>query len=365
MRPKLSRRDFLKLGGMSLFGLAFGRYAPDFTSFDDSNIVRVATDSVSIYNQPSDKGLITGTWFRDDLVHVYEEVVVEEPKYNPVWYRVWGGYMHRSRLQRVKNILQKPMDSFPEGTRLLAEVTVPFTMPYRYTKTYSWQRLNEIYSRNPPLYYESVHWIDAVQEGPDGEPWYRIYDELEGPDVKYFVPAMHMRPAPLDTFDPISPDIPREEKKIEVNLTTQTLMAYEYGKVVFQTNISSGIPGGGGSGEKGLSTTTPNGKFEIIDKYPSKHMGFSYFSSTTSGGSLAGSDGYVLAGVPWTSFFTEVGHAFHGTYWHENFGMPMSHGCINMRTNEANWIFRWALPPHTLSTISNHTTRGTPVEIHY
>ena len=155
MRPKLSRRDFLKLGGISLFGLAFGRYAPDFTSFDDSNIVRIATDSVSIYNQPSDKGLITGTWFRDDLVHVYEEVVVEEPKYNPVWYRVWGGYMHRSRLQRVKNILQKPMDSFPEGTRLLG--TSPFTMPYRYTKTYSWQRLNEIYSQTHNKAADSVN----------------------------------------------------------------------------------------------------------------------------------------------------------------------------------------------------------------
>jgi hypothetical protein len=35
------------------------------------------------------------------------------------------------------------------------------------------------------------------------------------------------------------------------------------------------------------------------------------------------------------------GHAFHGTYWHENFGAPMSHGCINMRTEEANWVFRW------------------------
>ena len=377
MRPKLSRRDFLKLGGISLFGLAFrhsfqsqgiafGRYLPNFTSFDDSNIVRVATEDVLVRSaEPSDKSMSNFKWNRDDLVHVYNQVSGEVVNNNPIWYRVWGGYMHSGRLQPVETILQKPLDSIPDGARLLAEVTVPFTMPYRYSKSYSWQRLNEIYSRNPPLYYGSVHWIDAIQDGPDGTPWYRIFDELEGPDVKYFVPAKYLRLVPSSAFEPISPDVPREQKKIEVNLTTQTLMAYEYGKVVFQTNISSGIPGGGASGEKGLSTTTPDGKFEIVDKYPSKHMGYSYFSSTTKGGSLADSDGYVLPGVPWTSFFTEVGHAFHGTYWHQNFGAPMSHGCINMRTNEANWIFRWTLPPFTSSAISNHTTRGTPVEVHY
>jgi hypothetical protein len=268
----------------------------------------------------------------------------------------------------VRTIFQKPINSIPEGTRLLAEVTVPFTMPYRYTKAYAWQRLDieEIDSRNPPLYYQSVHWIDAIQAGPDGEPWYRIYDELEGGDVRYFVPAMHMRQLPPEMFDPISPGVPPEQKKIEVNLTTQMLMAYEYDKVVFQTNISSGIPGGGVSGEKGISTTTPDGVFDITDKYPSKHMGYSYFSSYSNKENLlALADGYVLAGVPWTSFFTTQGHAFHGTYWHENFGAPMSHGCINMRSNEANWIFRWARPPHTASAISNHTTSGTRVEIHY
>ena len=366
MSSKYHRRDFLKLGGLSFAGLAFGKYVPDFTPFDDSTFVRVATDEVLVRStEPSDKSPSVFKWNRDDLVHVYGQVVGEKVSNNPIWYRVWGGYMHSGRLQPVRTILQKPLDAIPEGARILAEVTVPFTMPSRYSKTYGWQRLDEIYDRNPPLYYESVHWIDALQQGPDRKPWYRIFDELEGGEVRYFVPAAHLRPLLPSVFEPISPEVPREEKKIEVNLTTQTLTAYEYGRIVFQTNISSGIPGGGQGGEKGLSTTTPDGKFEIIDKYPSKHMGYSYFSSNTSGGSLAASDGYVLAGVPWTSFFTEVGHAFHGTYWHQNFGAPMSHGCINMRTREANWIFRWVKPPHTTAAISNHSTRGTPIEIHY
>ena len=366
MSPNYHRRDFLKLGGLSLSALAFGRYAPRFNSFDDSQVVRVATEEVLVRStEPSDSSPSVFKWNRDDLVHIYGQVVGEKVSNNPIWYRVWGGYMHSGRLQPVRTIPQRPLDSMPEDARILMEVTVPFTMPVRYSKAYGWQTLDEIYDRNPPLYYESVHWVDGVQEGPDGKLWYRIFDELEGGEIRYLVPAMHLRPVPLSAFDPISPEVPREEKKIEVNLTTQTLTAREYGRIVFQTNISSGIPGGGQAGEKGLSTTTPDGKFQILDKYPSKHMGYSYFSSTTKGGSLADSDGYVLPGVPWTSFFTEVGHAFHGTYWHQNFGAPMSHGCVNMRTRDANWLFRWVKPPHTTTATSNHSTSGTPVEIFY
>ena len=77
----------------------------------------------------------------------------------------------------------------------------------------------------------------------------------------------------------------------------------------------------------------------------------------------------VLAGVPWCSFFTEKGHALHGTYWHDNFGLPMSHGCVNMRTEEAKWLFRWSLPSAGFDEINKKTldTRGfgTVVDIHF
>jgi lipoprotein-anchoring transpeptidase ErfK/SrfK len=365
MKSKFSRRDFLKFTGLTLGGLAFSPFIPGLTNFDDSFVVRIGTKQMPVRKDATDESRIELTWYRDDLVHVYEEYKAEEPKYNPIWYRVWGGYLHRDRLQRVKTIYQEPVE-ISEGTRKLTEVTVPFTTPYRYSKTYGWQPLA------PPLYYGSVHWVEALEDGPPmvdyNGPWYRIYDEMDsGANVQLFVPAIHLGVLNDELFAPITPEIPYEEKLIEVNLATQTLYAHEYGKVVFQTNISSGIRGGGLSGPGGISTTTPNGKFTINDKYPSKHMGYSYFSST-GGGTVSVStdeDNYVLPGVPWTSFFTSAGHAFHGTYWHENFGTEMSHGCINMRTNEANWIFRWAQPPHTVDAISNHSKLGTQVEIHY
>ena len=365
MTPQFSRRDFLVLGSFSLGGLAFSRFLPGLTDFDDSNVVRIATTEMPIYREPTDKkDPPVGRWLRDDLVHFYDMVASQdgEPRHNPIWYRVWGGYMHRGRVQRVRTVYQQPIGALPAGQRRLAEVTVPFTTPYRFSKARGWEAFA------PRLYYESVHWVDAVETGPpdpayDGA-WYRIFDELDS-NVPYFVPAIHMRILPLDIFDAITPDVPYEEKLIEVNLTTQRLTAHEYGKPVFQTNVSTGIPGGGESGPKGLSTTTPNGKFTLLDKVPSKHMGYSFWGDSATGNLLADVDNYVLPGVPWSSFFTLVGHAFHGTYWHENFGTPMSHGCVNMRTKEANWIFRWALPPHTTDAISNHSGRGTQVEIHY
>jgi hypothetical protein len=198
----------------------------------------------------------------------------------------------------------------------------------RYTKTYGWQP-------NLRLYYGSVHWIDGIDAGPDGEPWYRIFDELVG--FPYHVQAIHLRPIPFEEWAPIKPEIALEDKRIEVNLGTQTLTAYESDQAVFQTNISSGIATAQ-QDPKVLSTKTPTGEFRIITKYPSKHMG--------NGSLFAAPEDYELPGVPWTSFFHESGYAFHGTYWHDNFGTPMSRGCVNMRIDEARWLFQWVRPLH-------------------
>lgn len=349
MSSSFSRRDFLKFGGLSLAGLAFTPLITKSSGFDDSEVVRVATTSVSVYSTPSDKSNITGTWYKDDLVHVYEQVKADEPTYNPYWYRVWGGYMHRARLQPVKTILNIPSDAMPEGQRMLAEVTVPFVHPWRKVNG-GWQDTLQF-----RLYYQSVYWIDAIEpQGPDGAPWYRIWDDLAG---TYFVPARYLRPIAASEITPLSTTVAPEDKHIDVNLTTQHLTAYENGRTVFETSISSGMPFG--------RTATSVGKFNIDPKDPSKHMG--------NGNLFAGADDYELPGVPWTSFFTGDGQAFHGTYWHDNFGTPMSHGCINMRTDEAKWIFRWSTPGYDVNSLLNAADArsrevhglGTSVETHY
>ncbi len=345
----LSRRDILKLGGLAASSLAFTSFLPGITEFEDVDLVRVATKSLSVYKEPSEKSPIVGTWYRDDLVHVYDQVdthALQTPYLNPVWYRVWGGYMNRARLPKVKAQYNDPLNSVP-GDGLLGEITVPYAQAYVYDPWKGWQTTYR-------LYYGTVHWFTAVQEGPDGQPWYMILDEADR--TNYFVPAVQLRPIPADEIDPISPDVPFEKKRIEVDLTKQTLVCTESDQIVFQTQVSSGWEGL----SINESTATPIGHFNIQVKMPTKHMGDANLA--------AGLDDYVLPGVAWTSFFTTEGHAFHGTYWHDNFGATMSHGCVNMRTEEAKWLFRWCLPGASFSQISKQTLSvrafGTQVDIH-
>jgi lipoprotein-anchoring transpeptidase ErfK/SrfK len=77
--------------------------------------------------------------------------------------------------------------------------------------------------------------------------------------------------------------------------------------------------------------------------------------------------GYYLPGVPYTMYFYR-GYALHGTYWHNNFGRPMSHGCVNLRTADAQWLFNWSdpsLPAGVSQTQSSSANPGTLVVVHY
>ena len=341
MKP-ISRRDFLKLGGLTLASLAFSSFLPEFTEFEDIDLVRVAYHSVSIYKKPDDKSQIVGTWYRDDLVHVYETVHAQTPIYNPIWYRVFGGYMHRERLQKVRIHYNPALTSVPD-TKLLSELTVPFTQIYRYNRWDGW-------TTNYRAYFSTIHWITGIETGPDGNAWYRLQDEAD--ESNYFIPTAQLRPISPEEITPLSPDKPSDKKRIEVNLHTQTLTCYENELTVLTADVSTGLVG---------LYDTPVGRFNIEDKLPSRRMG--------GGDRFASAEENVLAGVPWCSFFTEEGHAFHGTYWHDNFGLPMSHGCVNMRTEDAKWLFRWSLPSAGFNEIDKQTLDtkgyGTVVDIHY
>jgi lipoprotein-anchoring transpeptidase ErfK/SrfK len=342
-----SRRDFLKYSSAAL---AAGIFLPDPSLLLNSATLengRVATDQVSVYAQADDTSTIIRQLFRDEIFTIYEDVISEKgPGYNPLWHRVWGGYVHSARIQKVETRLNQPLSSVPE-TGLLTEITVPYTQAYRYTKTYGWMPIYR-------LYYGSTHWIIGVEEGPDGQPWYRIRDELlAARHENYHAPAQHMRYIQPEEYSPLSTNVALEDKLIEVDIATQTLTAYEGGTEVLHTKISSGLPSITVN-NKNTDTDTPRGEFSVFRKTPSKHMGGGYFTDDL--------DAYILPGVPWASFFVENGVAFHGTWWHNNFGMTMSHGCVNMRTAEALWIYRWTLPvcePNTVET----NGRGTRVVV--
>ncbi|MFW6063338.1 MAG: L,D-transpeptidase family protein [Chloroflexota bacterium] len=120
------------------------------------------------------------------------------------------------------------------------------------------------------------------------------------------------------------------ERWIDVNLTTQTLVAYEGNTPVFDTLVSSGT----------WQYPTVTGQFRVWLRY----------TAQTMDGRRLGYD-YYLPNVPYVMYFYND-YALHGTYWHNNFGTPMSHGCVNLPTSAAEWIFNWS-------------SMGTLVNVHY
>ncbi|MBN1202545.1 MAG: L,D-transpeptidase family protein [Anaerolineae bacterium] len=105
-------------------------------------------------------------------------------------------------------------------------------------------------------------------------------------------------------------------KVIVVKLNSQRVYVYENGKAIRTISVSTGLPG----------TPTVQGEFHIYHKTESQTM---------SG------PGYYLPGVPYVMYFYQD-YGLHGTYWHENFGQPMSHGCVNLPTPDAKWLYEWA-----------------------
>jgi lipoprotein-anchoring transpeptidase ErfK/SrfK len=108
----------------------------------------------------------------------------------------------------------------------------------------------------------------------------------------------------------------REDKWIEIDLSEQTLIAYQQGISVLRVPVSTGK----------INTPTPRGDFAVYARVPIQDMG---------------GPGYRTPDVRYVLYFLED-YAIHATYWHDNFGQPMSHGCVNMRTADAEWLYNWA-----------------------
>ncbi len=128
----------------------------------------------------------------------------------------------------------------------------------------------------------------------------------------------------LDTSPAVNAARLAGDKWIEVDLSEQRVYAYEGTRRVRTFVVSTGV----------ARTPTVTGEFRIWIRTPLQDM---------SGGNRAAGDYYYLEDVPWVQYFYQE-YAFHGTYWHNNFGQPMSRGCVNMTIEDAKWLFDWAFP---------------------
>ena len=338
-QPIFSRRDFLKLSSYGLMGIFLPDLTSEFLKQDEfANLQgRIIDRTVWTYDEPHPKAKRAKLYWHDLVVPITNTTIGEdESAYNRVWYQLEdAGYAYSGGIQPVRTTLNKPEQISTRG--VLGEVSVPFTDAYLEA-----DETGELVYR---LYYETVHWVAGAVDSTDGTIWYRLLDDKF--DRYYYVPAKDIRILSNEELAPLSPNIPGENKRLAVRLDDQLLVAYEYGKIVFATRISTG--------GKRLSGayTTPVGEFITYHKRPTRHM---------ATGDIA-SSGFDLPGVPWVLYITESGISFHGTYWHNDYGQPHSHGCINLSPPAAKWLYRWTTPVVPPDKYLMYGYVGTKVEI--
>jgi hypothetical protein len=141
--------------------------------------------------------------------------------------------------------------------------------------------------------------------------------------------------------------IKENEKWVDVDLSQQTLVAYEGDRPVYATLVSTGRSDDG--------FPTPVGAYRIR----AKHV------SATMDDPDAGEEAYSIEDVPWTMYFHES-YALHGAFWHDRFGRERSHGCINLSPADARWLFFWTtpdLPPGWHGVRASESRQGTHIVI--
>ncbi|HJL14438.1 MAG TPA: L,D-transpeptidase family protein [Sandaracinaceae bacterium LLY-WYZ-13_1] len=148
------------------------------------------------------------------------------------------------------------------------------------------------------------------------------------------------------------PSAPPEEvaegtRWIDVDTRTQTLVAYVGERPVFATAVSTGRPG----------TPTPTGTFRIWVKLAEDDMDDLERDDV--------SENYAIQAVPWVQYFHES-IALHAAFWHDRFGRPRSHGCVNLAPRDARWLFRFTqpnMPPGWDAILPSERERGTVVRV--
>lgn len=163
----------------------------------------------------------------------------------------------------------------------------------------------------------------------DGHAWYKIlvdehiaFPERVTSDWYVYADAVELF---TDVGDKnLTKNSATTTKNIYVNLTEEMLYAYDGNELFMKEPISTGLE----------YTPTPPGKFTVFRKTPSRYMQ----------GPLPGVSAqvYDLPGVPWNLYFTKEGAVIHGAYWHNNFGKPWSHGCVNLSPQNAKKLYEWA-----------------------
>jgi hypothetical protein len=357
MNRNLSRRDFLKVAGVSVGALTLHPYKildfeylsspkrlPDFPASDI--IGRTVDPGVDLRSSPTNDPSLNNSIAKldaDTLVEWGRQVVgnVIGGLTNQRYVETPQGYIYSSVLQPTRNLPNTPISEMPAGQLgFWAEVTVPYVnLAHEGAVVSPWLQDHIEYNFPPRLYYGQVVWIDRVRTS-SGFPEYRWNEDANGHGYGYgasgeffWADGAAFKILMEEDVAPIDPDVDPNEKRIEVNLDYQTLSCYEGNSEVYFCRIASGLAYDPETGQISDKLATPVGNLLTHWKIISLNMTAGTFQS-----------GYSTPAVPWNTMISGDGIAIHGAFWHNAFGEKRSHGCINVTPEDAKWIFRWTTP---------------------
>ncbi|HUV16290.1 MAG TPA: L,D-transpeptidase [Pelolinea sp.] len=367
-KDRISRRTFLKQSLNSAGAVALAPYLNAKRSILDNwpqgemlgrNTVYIPSQ-LPIRSRPSVDSEVIRYLKEDEVVIWRREVIGQAPigRVNKRWVETDDGYIYSPSLQEVRNVPNEPESVLPEvnGEKgMWVEVTIPF-VPLELVNTYPqspW--LQNISPSLWKLYYSQVIWVDDIRTNENGVIQYRLNELYGNPGDIFWADASAFRVISPEEITPIRPEV--ENKKIVVNVNQQNLICYEGNNEVYFCQVSTGLkldPYGNPVDDY----ATPVGIHWIHRKLISLHM---------SGGGAAGREdgGWDTNGVGWTTMFASGGVSIHSTFWHNDFGTPKSHGCVNVLPEDAKWIFCWTSPQvaYFPGDITDNTFRSTNIDV--
>lgn len=262
-----------------------------------------ARPGVSASNPPID------SLVRNTEVAIYEEARVSDG----LWYRIGVNRWVHSTWIRLLPATAASSEAAPLAASAEAAAGVSLPVGWVFASSLSVRARPGVSADNPPIGHLSRNQMVSVLETrPVGsEFWYRIGDGRWVSGQWLRVARARSRPAAIGS----------SERWVGVSLSTQTAVAYHGDRPVYAAMIASGLPG----------TPTVQGIYRTWARLPSTKM---------SGG-RPGQGYYYIEGVTWTCYFYR-GYALHTAYWHDAFGSPRSHGCVNISPYDAWWLFQWS-----------------------
>jgi lipoprotein-anchoring transpeptidase ErfK/SrfK len=283
-----------------------------------------AIHTVSIYEEPSVRAARTKVFYRDQSFRIFGETRAPFSRHNDLWYRTAWGYAHSAWVLPVRLYPPQPFISEVGEWGFWGEVAQIYTDARHAPHVNSGRAIPRVYGGCV------FRVLDAVQD-ETGTGWYKIADDYP-PGVigkHQWALAKDIRRISRREMAPIHPFVGK--KRIEVSLGEQTLSCYEGDELVYSTLVAAG---------RGGESATPAGQKYVLLKQPSRHMS----NVPYEGGPEPFGGIFDLPGVPWNTFFDMEGAAIHGAYWHNDFGIPRSHGCLNVPIAAARFIYRWVHP---------------------